>query len=395
MRLITLAICLICCTRVLGQYERAYKLKSAIERRLMADTNPWKNMFASYDYSFSGYYRETLSFGDSTIGHIRKIPRLETPDAAYLAGFKPASARNYILHRAVAERILNINEAHHQPLHRTFVTSLLKDLCKQGYRYLGIETLGRKDTLLHQRKYPVKETGFYSFEPQFGNMIREALETGFTLFPYETENTAHDGKEREIDQAKNIVAFMQQHTKGKYLIYCGYAHVLEGPYQSWEKTMAGRLKEYTGINPFTIDQERLTGHSSPLYEKPDYTAIHAAFPAVLINQHKVVYNGLARDTSVDLLVYHPRTIYINGRPNWLLLNQQRKPWFVPGDKIKIRYPILAFAYVNREDPAIAIPYDVVELSHPREKKALILQKGKYTLVLKNEKEEQVFKIEVK
>ena len=78
-----------------------------------------------------------------------------------------------------------------------------------------------------------------------------------------------------------------------------------------------------------------------------------------------------------------------------MLNQQRKPWFAPSDKIKIRYPILAFAYVNGEEPATAIPYNVVELSHPREKKALILQKRKYTLVLKNEKEEQVIKIEVK
>lgn len=30
--------------------------------------------------------------------------------------------------------------------------AILKDLYKQGYGYLGIETLGRKDTLLHQRK---------------------------------------------------------------------------------------------------------------------------------------------------------------------------------------------------------------------------------------------------
>ncbi|HYD90103.1 MAG TPA: hypothetical protein VEA37_01280, partial [Flavobacterium sp.] len=239
---------LICCiiwfATVSAQEKRTYKLSATIEKKLATDTTPWKNTMASYEYSYSGNYAQALSYGDSSSGYRKNAAQLSPSDSAYLARFKPIPARQYILERSAAAQITIINEAHNQPLHRTFVTGLLKELYQQGYRYLGIETLGYADTLLQQRKYALDTTGYYSFEPQFGNMIREALQLGFVLFPYETEVAGHNGKEREIDQANNIVRFMKQHTDGKYLIYCGYAHVIEGPVRGWEKAMAGRLKEY-------------------------------------------------------------------------------------------------------------------------------------------------------
>lgn len=260
-----------------------YQFLSAIDSALAHDTTPWKDQIAAFNYSFVSAYRQALSAADSQYKMLRKPLSLSVDDSIYLQQFKPVPAYKYILKRAATEQLIIINEAHHQPRHRTFVTFLLKGLYEQGYRYLGIETLGYLDSTYNECKYPVLLTGFYSKEPQFGNLIREALRIGFTLFPYETEVAEHNGKLREIDQATNIARYMKEHP-GKYLIYCGYDHVIEGPHKGWEKAMAGRLKEYTGIDPLTIDQETLTEHSALLYEKPDYAAIQFSQPAVLINR---------------------------------------------------------------------------------------------------------------
>lgn len=53
-----------------------------------------------------------------------------------------------------------------------------------------------EDTLLNERGYPLLSSGYYTQEPQFGNLVREALRIGYELFPYETQ-VRGDGKERK------------------------------------------------------------------------------------------------------------------------------------------------------------------------------------------------------
>ncbi len=143
-----------------------------------------------------------------------------------------------------------INEAHHVPKHRAFTRSLLKELYANGYRYLGLEALF--DAAVNETKFPVIETGYYTKEPEFGNLISEALATGFTLFSYEASQ-GKNGKEREIEQAENIQKFIENNPKAKVLIHCGYAHAYENDYPAWGKAMAGRLKQNMNIDPLTID----------------------------------------------------------------------------------------------------------------------------------------------
>ncbi|MDF2191021.1 hypothetical protein [Paraflavitalea sp. CAU 1676] len=366
--------------------KNPYRFKEAIDSSLQRDTTPWKYQFAADDLSRMGAYFEMLALADSSNGGRGRNRRLSPEDSIYLSRFKPQSAREYILERAKKEQVIIINEAHHQPLHRTFTTSLLKGLYNEGYRYLGLETFGYIDTTLHQRKYPTWSTGWYMREPQFGNLVREALRVGFTVFPYETDEKRnggfHNNKEREIDQAKNITDFMKTHP-GKYLLHVGYSHVVEGPYPAWEKAMAGRLKEYTGIDPFTINQEALTEHSAPKFELSDYPYISASVPSVLVDGAGSYYNGLARDSSYDIRLYHPRTRLIHGRPHWLSLAGHRKAYFIPENKLTVEFPLLAKAYVAGENTGDAIPYDVIEIEQSGLKKALFLEKGKYTLLLQD------------
>lgn len=125
---------------------------------------------------------------------------------------------------------------------------------------------------LNYRKYPIYMSGHYSKEPQFGELIRVALEIGYTIFPYEHSEEG-SGKPREIGEAKNIANYLRDKPDIKLLIHCGYAHATEGKMgNSWEKAMAGRLLEFTGINPLTINQTRFDNkfilkHLSPLQKR--------------------------------------------------------------------------------------------------------------------------------
>jgi hypothetical protein len=45
------------------------------------------------------------------------------------------------LNRAKNEKLIIINEAHHNIKHRVFTTSLLQGLYDNGYRFFGLEAL--------------------------------------------------------------------------------------------------------------------------------------------------------------------------------------------------------------------------------------------------------------
>ena len=139
------------------------------------------------------------------------------------------------------------NESHHISQHRAFIYSQLEILKSLGYNQLALETLNDKDSTLYIRKYPAKQTGYYTNDPVYGNVIRKALETGFTLIPYDSYDT-----DREKGQADNI--FKQYDpAKGKLIVYGGYGHIAEtGEYKMMGQHLKNMLEEdVLSISQFT------------------------------------------------------------------------------------------------------------------------------------------------
>lgn len=309
--------------------------------------------------------------------------------------YKPKNAVDLISDRAKTEQIIIINEAHHQPCHRVFTTLLLKNLYEEGYRYLCIETLAYLDTQLSNRRYPIINSGGYSREPFYGNLLREALKLGFRLVAYEdTTNSDFDtlgNNLREVEQTKNIAKIFSFDPKAKVLIHCGFGHIKEGSLKSWGKAMAGRLKEYTNINPFTIDQVSLTEHSDTSKEDPYFKLVKLNYYAMFVDSNGKLFNGAEQNIQYDTRVYHPRSNYIEGRPHWVFENN-RVPYIL--SKLKATYPILVKAYFASEENNSfnpyenAVPFDIIEIKNQNERKALSLIKGNFTIriidVLKSE-----------
>lgn len=70
------------------------------------------------------------------------------------------------------------------------------------------------------------------------------------------------------------------------------------------------------------------------------------------------------------------------------MNAPNRKYFSPKTKnLKIGFPLMILAYRKGEDLNNAIPADVIELNSAAEKKALILRKGNYVLLVKNTKGE--------
>ena len=367
---------------VVAQSQKdVYKFSVDIENSIEKDTVPWKYQMGANEYSFIGNYKKTRETWDK--GGVG-IPRMTEEDSLYFRGFTPVSAKEYIIERSKDEQIIIINEAHTYPNHRTFTRSLLQGLYDNGYRYLGLEALWDNiDTNFNERKYPIIESGGYIKEPEFGNLISAAINIGFTLFGYDY-NFENGGKEREIGQARNIVNFIEKHPYAKVLIHCGHGHVTEGTpvIKSWEKAMAGRLKEYTQIDPFTIDQEQYPEKGDKKYNHPYITMINKEFPVVLIDENGNLFNRIRNNAQVDCVIIHPETHYVNNRPNWLLGEGNRKEYQIEKSKI-IQYPLLVLAYRQNEFENNGIPTDIIEVFENENIPPLILNKGDYEIIIKD------------
>ena len=363
-----------------------YQFTSQIVASYEKDTTPNRIYMAAYAFSYIGDYQQALIYDEKETA---TKGSLTARDSLNFLSFKPVDAREYIVQRAKKEQIVILNEAHNIPIHRVFTSTLLKELYQSGFRYLGAETLGYGDSLLNERKYPTLESGYYTKEPQYGNLIREALQLGYQLFPYEaaTPEEFASGKTREIAQARHIETIIRRDPKAKILIHCGYSHVFEAPLKSdWEKAMAGRLKEFTGIDPFTIDQQQWTEHSEPAKEDPLYKLMNVKKPSVYVNAAGKAYP--ATDAALtDVQVVHPRTTYQHGRPIWLFRDGGWKPYFLTKEQLSLAFPCLVLAYRAGETSSRtkpfdqAIPVDAIELKRADEKKALVLPSGNYRIIL--------------
>ena len=370
-----------------------YRFSQAILAQWQADTL-WNN-YQNYAVQFSqiGDYPHTLAAqtayeagrtgGDTNIKF----------DPAYLARFHAVGAQTEILKHTASRQLVLLNEAHYQPLNRVFTRSLLMGLYRQGFRYLCLEDLGNgpdADANLNQRKYPVQDAGYYSIEPQYGDLERYALQLGFTLVPYEyvpTEKATDFMAQmlaRESGQARNIQQLLVRDPQAKIVVHCGYGHLIKNLNPDGNFGFMGAfLKKYTGLEPFAIHQVDLLEHADPKLDNPYRALMRASEPSVYVDARGALFNSAQDSAKWDASVYFPPTTYAHGRPTWLLMGNNRHYYRPPARQITVAYPCRVQAYRTGEDVAQAVPTDIIELQNAQEDHALVLEKGPYILLLKN------------
>lgn len=339
---------------------------------------------AAYLLTYIGKYREALNQYEVPLAW--GMDAMSPAEKAAFQEYRPVDAYRYLEQATKNERIVIISEAHHKIQHRVFTRNMLATLYSNGFRYLGIEALMTTpenaetmlmDAELQKRGYPLHGpvSGTYTREPQMSNMIREAIAMGFQIFGYER---ADGVEERDLQQAKNILQFMEKHPNGKVVIHCGWYHAIESNYpkREGEYYMAHHLKQLSGIDPLTIYQDALSERTLDA-ESPYYAMTKADNVSVLINGDGVPFNGKAGENHFDVMVYHPRTKYRKNRPDWLYHLPDHIFIKVKTELLdKQQFPALVKAYPLGEVPE-AVPMDIIELSGPNDNTYLVLKKGKY------------------
>lgn len=243
-------------------------------------------------YSFTGRYADAKSCfekNDSIMHQKRRI------NFEQLEGRSSLNADTTIFQLAKNFHVIAFNEEHHIPTSRAIVYHYLQPLAKLGYKYLALETLDERDTLIQERSYPLyRKSGFYTDEPIFGLLIRQALKLGYTLIPYESES-----KDRDKMQAKNIInKYIPEN--GKMIILAGYGHACESEGRSM---MGYFLKSTLQEDVLTI---KLTGSA-------DYTnQIDTSFTQPVLYAYKADYG-------FDYQYFVPpsyKTNVLNNIPSW-------------------------------------------------------------------------------
>ncbi|HEY6457817.1 MAG TPA: hypothetical protein VIY90_21285 [Steroidobacteraceae bacterium] len=335
---------------------------------------------ASHFDAVVGNYREALH--DFSISNGSKHPDLTSDEDFPLRGLQPKPALAVLDPIVNKSQIVMINEAHHVPQHRAFAIQLLGILRKRGFRYFAAETLSAEDSGLQSRGYPVEKppSGYYTAEPLYGDLVRTALQLGFRVIPYEAA-AFRNSEEREQGEAANLVQrVFKNDPRAKLVIYAGFSHINEGGLLGGVTPLAKRLRDITGIDPLTIDQTVMSEQYSPEYENPIYRYLMAHSP---ILEPTIFVNAQGEPWTFqpgvrDITLFQPRSVYVNGRPQWLSIGGTRKPYRLPASICGQAKRCLAKARAVNESED-AIPIDELAIEPEGNSRTLMLPNGVFAV----------------
>lgn len=246
--------------------------------------------------------------------------------------------------------LVMFNENHFDVRHRKLVRYLLKDLYNQGFRYLGLEALFEEAEQINARSFPIDESGFYTLEPEMGNLIREAASLGFEVFSYDDF-----GEEREPTQAKNIFKqTFEKDSTAKVLILGGFDHIVENEIHS-KKWMAYYFHDLYKIDPLTFSQ-------------------------TMVNPNDTFWLGIIKNDSekaVDYLISNNLTdsLFSEKYTTYLLTLDQNK-------NVNLLSIYLKNEYDKYEEKAVPVKNILVKSSITT--LSIPLKHGEYVFTLKNE-----------
>lgn len=395
---------------------QARQIQAAQESEaIMRDANKRSSLLAQFqvmryayignkDPAFQVIFGQYLSWYQTFIGDYQdaatsfSIKQAALPDdrpsPLHDADYHAESAVAAITRLAKGRRAVFFNEAHNIPLTRTLTVQMLTRLRAEGYDYFAAETVYQTDKGLQARGYPTKDSGFYTEEPICAEMVRTALRLGYKVVGYEALSDA-TGDAREAEQAKNLYRqVFKDHPDARVVVNAGYAHIQESGVYLGGSSMAQHLQRLIHIDPLTVEQTMLYEHPAATDDHPYYGPVmqqlQPSTPIVFVNKAGKPWS---LRPGYDVSVWFPPHTMRRGRPDWLAMGGERKPYYVDGERCNHNFPCLVEArYANEGNDAIpadrvvldpvplnAIPSDRVKSGGLAPFSELYLRPGKYRL----------------
>ncbi|MGB0133712.1 hypothetical protein [Dokdonella sp.] len=365
----------------------------------------------STDFSFRVIFNQYLSWYQTWVGEyvgarnsfsiIQKAASDDAPSPLKESGWKAEDAVDAIARLAKDRKAIFFNENHSYPLTRTVTVQMLKKLREEGFDTFAAETLYQTDMeALPGRGYAIDETGFYTLEPIYSEMVHEALKLGYRVVAYEALSNA-TADARESEQAHNLKRdVFKKHKDARLVVNAGYAHIQEHGKYLGGSSMAQHFERITDIDPLTIEQTMLIPHDKLTSDHPYYRAVMETLaprePIVFVNAEGEPWT--LKPKAYDVSVFFPEEQLQRGRPTWLALGGERVPFSVSGRMCDNAYPCMVEARYDGE-PDEAVPADrlVIEFkgriatygdkvrqsSDPYPSAELWLRPGSYQILVRN------------
>ena len=354
------------------------------------------NQYLSWYQTWVGDYAGARS----SFSIVQKAANDDAPSPLQGANWRAESAASVIARLAKDRKAVFFNENHSYPLSRTLTTQMLAALREQGFDTFAAETLYQSDMpALATRGYAISATGFYTEEPIYAEMVREALRLGYRVVAYEALSDA-TGDAREAEQARNLVRdVFGDHPQSRLVVNAGYAHIQEQGKYLGGMAMAQHFARLADTDPLTIEQTMMIPHENHASDHPWYrevvTKLAPKQPIVFVDN---TGNAWSLKKAYDLSVFFPEEVLQRGRPTWLAMDGMREPFQVSGRICDLDYPCMVEAR-NEGQPDQAIPADryVIEYkgriagygdilrqsTDPYPIAELWLRPGKYELLARN------------
>ncbi|MCQ4167126.1 hypothetical protein [Tahibacter harae] len=275
-------------------------------------------------------------------------------------------AADVVARLAANERAVFFNEAHNAAITRSFTVAMLPRLRELGYTHFAAETLYETDKDLARRGYVNEESGFYTREPVYAEMVRTALKLGFTVVAYEADSEAV-GDAREREQARNLYTrVFKNNPQARVVVNAGYAHIVESGKYLGGASMAQHFRKIAHIDPLTLEQTMMMPHDEAVQDHPYYRALLArgplTQPSILVDRDGKPWS--LREGQYDAsVILPPYAREKSGRQSWLSLGGARVPYNVDGEICRSRMPCLLEArYAGDGDDAV--PADRIVIGLP-------------------------------
>lgn len=345
----------------------------------------------------SGKFRQRYATLASFVGAYEEAERIyplsaqdENPAAAGYTTATPAADTVRALARGT--RVVLVNEAHASARTRAAIYTLLRPLREEGYEYLALEGLSTMqvndanscsdahlfDEDLMSRGYPTEKTGFYTREPVFGEIIREALRLGYKLVAIESHDPAvtMSIENREDALARNLACIFKDDAQARVLVINGFGHIAEAPDAIVPGgMMAARFKAMTGIDPLSVDTTTLLHMEiAPYYFSESAKDRHPSQGYVLTKDTGHLFGTNWYDLALMTPSFAGRE---SNERSWLTLDGARNRVLAPTEGCGQVRPCVIEAFVAGESSGIAA--DACVLEPGDETCPLFLTKGDFRL----------------
>ncbi len=295
-------------TKIKQYLKKGYYLKAL--NNLKQDYSTYYDLLDINEHSYNQAFSTLYSF----IGENDKLyyypvfkvsnknPQLKnlTPDT-----FKPIDALQYLDSIVKTKQYILINEMHHYPHNRVFTSQFIDILTKNNFKHVLVEGVFY-DSLINKTQYPTFHTGFYTLEPEYGNLLRNISTQNLTIHPYE-DTISYKLKNRTLNSRDSIQFLNIQNTIAKYphdkfLIYTGYDHI-----NKKSKTPLKRLGQYlaeNGFDIYCISQDKMNSFRNYTEYDSVIKTFHTKAPFVLLNKNTFIpYSN--NPSQYDLEIFYP------------------------------------------------------------------------------------------